>query len=53
MLEFMYVCYEERILKEFSNITNSIFDVLLILSKENRKLDEFKDLILSKMVSES
>lgn len=53
MLDFMFICYEEKILKEFNEVANSIFDNLFFISKENKYLVEMKDLILSKMASES
>lgn len=53
MLDFMFICYEEKILKEFNEVANSIFDSLFFISKENKCLVEMKDLILSKMASDS
>lgn len=51
-LEHMFISYNENILENFNKITYSVFDNLLLISKENKDLEEMKDLILSKMASE-
>ena len=51
MSELRFATPTEKLLKDFSRITNSFFDEIIILLKKNQVLQDTRDLLLPRLIS--
>lgn len=50
-IDYMYIPYNENIIKKFDGIFNKFFQKLVKIQEENQKLEELRDTLLPKLIS--